>query len=521
MQRHMDMGVNTYFLRLGVFAAVGIAITVGFSFYVNDKPYWYRDCNYVDIVVDDATGLRRKSAVKTLGLDIGYITSVDLDRGNVLLRVCITASVGVREDTKAYVRTLGFLGDRFLELRPMNIYDSKSDLKKAQKNQVKSEKSESSMRSGVRLPATILENKNIKVWKKLKEKWENQWEKKWKVRLNEGRQEGASLLYNFLFPSAEAADDKKRNPIIASREKELADTMENVDKLLIELTFIAKDLRSATKDGRLKRLVNNLNAVSENLAKMLANGQDSEYVKEIMESLKKAAKGVEKALTKLGEGEGSIGKLLVDEELYNEAVAAVRNINSLLGKASALKTMIDISSHHIDAYDGAKAHFSLKIEPNPSRYYLVGISTDPRGKEEKTTTTTVVNGGSPTIEEKIVKEENGLKFTLVFGKYYGPLDLHLGLMENTGMLGVGYWFDKERRVGILAQLYKDTNVSVGEEEEDPIRSRVFLRGKFFKGLYVKAGVEDFRKADNGKIPYFIGFGISFTDNDIKYLLAFR
>ena len=403
----------------------------------------------------------------------------------------------------------------------MNIYGSKSELKKAQKNQENDEKSEGSMRFKARIPAAILEDKEIEVWKKLKEKWENQWEQKWKARLDENWKEGASLLYNFLLPSAEAADGKKRDPIIASREKEFADTMENVDKLLIELTFIAKDLRSATKDGRLKKLVNNLSAVSENLANMLASGKNSEYVKDIMESLKKAAKGVEKALTKLGEGEGSIGKLLVDEELYNEAVAAVRNINSLLGKASALRTIIDISSHHIDAYDGSKAHFSLKIEPNPSRYYLVGISTDPRGKEEKTTTTTVVDGGSPSIEEKIVKEENGLKITLVFGKYYGPLDLHLGLMENTGMLGAGYWFDAERRIGVFTQLYKDTNISIGEEEEDPIRSRIFLRAKFFKGLYVKAGVEDFRKADNGKLPYFFGFGLSFTDSDIKYLLAFR
>ena len=60
-------------LRIGIFTAVGVFAIVAFSIYVNDHPYWYRSCNEVKIHVDDATGLRRKSPVKTLGLEIGYI----------------------------------------------------------------------------------------------------------------------------------------------------------------------------------------------------------------------------------------------------------------------------------------------------------------------------------------------------------------------------------------------------------------------------------------------------------------
>ena len=62
-------------MRIGIFTAVGLFAIVAFSIYVNDHPYWYRNCNEVKINVDDATGLRRKSPVKTLGLEIGYINA--------------------------------------------------------------------------------------------------------------------------------------------------------------------------------------------------------------------------------------------------------------------------------------------------------------------------------------------------------------------------------------------------------------------------------------------------------------
>ena len=67
-------------LRIGIFTAVGVFAIVAFSIYVNDHPYWYRSCNEVKIHVDDATGLRRKSPVKTLGLDIGNAETPMTDR---------------------------------------------------------------------------------------------------------------------------------------------------------------------------------------------------------------------------------------------------------------------------------------------------------------------------------------------------------------------------------------------------------------------------------------------------------
>ena len=475
--------MNHQLVRLGVFALTGIVIIVGFSFYVNDQPFWYRACNNIDISVDDATGLRRKSPVKTLGLDIGYIRSVDLDGTSVV-------------DTKAYVRSIGFLGDRFLELKPVEVQASDGspapDVKKVPAGAPLEEES------------TGGESR-----RKLKS-------------------EGAvSQLLEFLLPSAHAeeahaaglisvAEAQSTRPtatLQASREAELTDTMKKVGKLVDQLTLLVKDVREATSQVEFKDLIVNLNEAAANMAKLLEpKGKMTQNLHKSFEALQSSLSQFEEAVTKVNKGQGTIGKLINDDKLYEEAVAAVRGINQLLGKAGSLRVFVDMSGHTIPAYDGSKARFFLQIEPNPTRYYLLGVSTDPAGTEERTRTQVITSTGT-TSEEKIVTKEKGFNITAAFGKYFGPLDLRVGLIEGAGAVGVGYWLDSEHQYGVMTEYYK-------QSKRDPFRLRAYARARIFMGLYVKGGVEDVKKF-NGKIPYFYGVGLFFNDEDIKYLLAFK
>src|SRR5690606_35586037 len=78
-----------------------------------------RPCEPVHIYVDDASGLLKKSPVRSLGIQIGYLNSVELAGDQVRLNICITAPVEVTQRTRAYIRGEGFLGDKFVELRPV------------------------------------------------------------------------------------------------------------------------------------------------------------------------------------------------------------------------------------------------------------------------------------------------------------------------------------------------------------------------------------------------------------------
>ncbi len=455
-------------IRLGIFTLLGLAFIVGMSIFVNDKPFWYRACNNVVITVDDATGLRRKSAVKTLGLDIGYINAVSLDGEKVLLDVCITSPVKLRPDTKAYLRSSGFLGDRFLELKPLDA-----------------------------TPSGELQNQKIKKRNRIP-----------------AASEKEQSFWNFLIPSAQAQSKIRKNKVLsASREMRLSDTLGKVGKLLDELSFLVGDLRKVTSKIDFDRMGKNLNRASKDLAEMLGGkGGIKRNLTISVKALKNSMRQLERILRKMNSNKGNIGKLVNEEGLYEEAVAALKSLNELLGKAGRLQLFVDLSAWQVNAYGGAKSRIFFNIQPHPDRYYLLGLSTDVRGRKKRTTTTTVVDGGQATVKEEVVNKESGLKITAVLGRYFGPLDLRVGLLEDAGMLGAGFWWDEERRYGVHGELYGESS------KEGSLSFRIYARAQVFMSAYVIAGVDDLREYE-GSIPFFFGAGIHFNDQDIKFLFS--
>ncbi|MBI4926045.1 MAG: MCE family protein, partial [Bdellovibrio sp.] len=107
------------FFRVGIFTIIGLALIGALTVFVNDKPYWWKRCETASIKIEDATGLKAKSPVRSLGLEIGYLKSVELYETYVNLNICITAPVETLPTTRAYIRGEGFLGDKFLELKPV------------------------------------------------------------------------------------------------------------------------------------------------------------------------------------------------------------------------------------------------------------------------------------------------------------------------------------------------------------------------------------------------------------------
>lgn len=503
----------TRIMRIGIFTTIGVLFIVGFSVWVNDHPYWYRPCNEVKIHVDDATGLRRKSPVKTLGLDIGYINDVKLDEEKVMVKVCVTGPVKLVPETRAFIRSNGFLGDKFLELKPMeriggNEPRESNPMPPAQEEKPAEPSGQATdrVKNSSAAPTRILQS--VPELPAAQYPWEK--EEKESRRPASILLETVSAVMNFLIPAAQA----ETATLNASREAELQDTVKKVGKLIDQLTLMVGDLREVTQQKEFKDTIINLNAAMKHLEVLLRpEGKVMKNVDAAMESLKNTMASAEAAMKRVADGNGTLGKLVNDPSLYEDLRNAIRSINLLLGKAGGLKTYVDISGVQIKAYDGGRANFSLIIAPNPSRYYLVGLTNDPRGRDRKTVTTTSVNGGPSTIETKNVNEEKGLRITAMFGKYFGPFDLRAGLMEDYGALSAGFWFDEGRKYGVRADVY-----ALGKGQG--YTTRLTARAQVIPGIYVTGGL-DSTHSYQGKRPYFVGAGLFFDDDDIKYLFAFK
>ena len=526
-------------LRIGIFSAIGVALIIGFSIYVNDTPYWYRPCNKVKIHVDDATGLRRKSPVRTLGLEIGFINNVTLDGEKVLITVCVTGPVKLNPDTKAYIRSQGFLGDKFLELRPVDLNGAVTPEKTsrvespapvaAETKEIPAEPTKDEVKSVSGAP--VEETKNTKPGTVILDKVDPNTKKKSKQENSSAPLKSHGRIFSLLFPNIALADEAfagealaaappvKEGPTLsASRETEIQDMVKKVGKLVDQLTLMVGDLREVTQQKDFKEMVVNLNSAMKHLEFLLRpNGKLIKNLDATMESLKNTMANAEVVMAKVKNGEGTVGKFINDPSIFDDIKTAIKNVNMLLGKASNLKTYVELEADSMPTYDGTKGKFSLLIAPNPTKYYLVGIALDTRGKDRKTTTFTTVNGSPVTTEVKTVNEESGIKLTAVFGKYFGGLDLRAGFIESNGAVGAGYWFDEDRKYGIHADIY-----SPGKGQG--LTARIYGKARVYSALYLTGGIDSLTKYNYNnakKSTYYFGAGLFFDDEDIKYLLAFK
>lgn len=446
--------------RVGIFTLVGLLLIAAITVFVNDKPYWWKKCNLVHINVNDATGLRMKSPVRSLGLQIGYIHSVRLAETHVRLGICLTAPVEVTDTTRAYIRPEGFLGDQFVELKP--------------------------------------------------------------VRYVGGQDSASSSWWEFLVPMAHA-ENVSEVPMGKSNEN-ISVVVKKVDVLVEQLSDLATNLKGALDPAELKTTVRELNKTLANAAKTLS--PESGLTSTAQRTLAKLEDSIEQlrqVMTRINQGEGSIGKVINDPVYADELKLALKNLNALLSKASGMRLVIDVGGAQLASYNGARGWLSVAIWPTRSRYYLLGAAVDPRGLITLSTTTTQVGGASTTVRTTQI-EESGILITAMLGVVlWDRLDFGIGLRFGDGAIRSAFRLGRrgdEEQIQLINEVYaRQIGTGAGNSIADRLYGLVFpSRSKYLKILYLTGGLDSFKRND-GRVDYFYGAGVSFDDNDIKLLFS--
>lgn len=477
-------------IKVGLFTLAGL-IAIGIvTVMVNDRPFWWRSCQLVRISVEDATGLKQKSPVRSMGIDIGYLKSVELSETQVSLGICITAPVEVLPTTRAYIRGEGFLGDKFVELKPVKYTGTHPVVEQ----------------NGSYQPSAL--------------------------RLFE-------RFANLLIPQALAADPapgtasagagedraarqggKSRQIPVGESGQDMQALVNRVDSLVNEMTGLTNNLKQAINPEELRSTMRQLNKTLESASRTLSPQSGlNQTAQRTLAKLEDAIEQLRDQMTRINQGKGSVGMLLNDPSYAEEIREAVRNVNKLLGRVGSVRFFIDIGGEKFQGYTDGRGWARLSIWTRPERYYLLGLSVDPRGRQTQTTTTTTVNGISNTTQT-IQVETTGLLVTGMVGELFfnHRLDLSIGALNGdaavSGMLNLGP-IGLEDRAQVRLDLYSPRT---GNGNGLDARTTLLLRP--YKALYVKGGLESFRQV-NDKIPFFLGAGVMFEDEDIKILFALR
>lgn len=458
--------------KVGLFTFLGLVLIGVMTIYVNDKPYWWKPCKLVHINITDATGLRPKSPVRSMGIDIGYLRSIALSETHVKLGICITAPVEVLPSTRAYIRGEGFLGDKFVELKPVKY-------------------------TGEELSVDASE-------------------------LIDGFLEQAGGLFFSVAHAANREVAQSREIPVGDQSQNMQELVGQVDDLVEQMTALTTNLKDAIDPKELRRTMIQLNQTLQAASKTLSpQGGLNTTAQRSLEKLEGAIEQLLDMMTRVNRGEGSVGKIINDPEYAEELMKAVKNVNTLLGGAGDLQLWVNLGAASIPAYNGARAWFELSLWPEKDRYYKLGIAVDPRGAL-KITETRVTSGGLTTTTRTEQIEQNGLLLTGMLGKvFFGRVDLSAGALYGDGAASGAILLGPMYHKDILT--FRGDVYARSQGSGLDMRSNVFIkpiRSGPFSNLYLYAGLESVHKI-NGETPYLLGAGLRFSDDDIKLLFALR
>jgi len=491
-------------MKVGIFTLLGLLVIGGLTVFVNDRPFWWRPCELVFINIDDATGLKTKSPIRSLGLQIGFLKSVDLYETYVRLGICITAPVDVLPSTRAFIRAEGFLGDKFVELKPVKFTGPRNAEEDEDEDGLEPDPAEKG------LPAKK-PGKKSSFFKRVIDGFSS-------VLI--------PVAYAVDIPAANIAGEGTRHSReipVGPASKDMQQVVNQVDNLVREVTELTNNIKQGIDPKELRNTMTQLNKALENASKALApEGGLNTTAQRTLAKLEDAIEQLRDQLTRINRGEGSVGMILNDPKYANELHEALKNINKLLVRVGGIRLAINLGAEQHLGYEGGRGFFKLGIWPAEDRYYLIGISIDPRGSRRVVTTTTS-SGGVTTQTQTTTMETTALLFNAMLGKVlWHRLDLSAGILHSDGTVSVGIQagpHEIEDALVLRNDIYTRGSAS-GIDDRISLMGRPLPKTNLLNTLYIQAGLESLKKV-NGKLDWFFGGGITFDDEDIKLLFAFK
>ena len=483
-------------LKVGIFATLVLVLLSWFILEIEDLNPFAPEGRVIYAVFDSVAGLDDRSAVRVAGVRVGTVDGIDLAgdnrRARVLLR--LDEPLGLTEGSFARISNLGLLGDKYVELVPgpedgallpeeavvPGVTPPGFDDALARLNAV----AESIQRVADPLAAGLTGT-------------------------------GEPTPLSRLVGNLEATSAEIRLLVEANRE-DLGATIRNFERV------------SAALAESLPGLVDRMDALLAEVDQVVAEnreelGESAENVAVITRDLKGAAADLAVISGRLERGEGTLGKLLASDEAHEELVATLDSVQSgvgqlseTLGRVQRLRLDLDMEGAYL-AEDDSLGHVGLTLFPRPdsNKLYRVALSQTPQGdtrtKTEEITVTRPDGTTETTRIETFTQEEESVLSALVGLRLANETRLWTGLIEDH--------FGAQAEVPFLdRRVWLDLQAFDFDRPED--RSpHLRLTGRWYlnENVYVLGGYDDPLESDLDSL--FLGGGIRWTDDDLKYLLG--
>lgn len=474
-------------VKVGIFALIVLAILAFITFKIGGLGIIKKGYT-LNVYFRNVTGLDKKSRVRVAGVDSGYIDDIKLAEGKARLVLRINPSVVVYSDGSATIKTVGLLGERYLQI---DVGHTPPPLKDGDtiKNVTETVDVDDVIRSLSAVSTDIDKFMTSMNQVLSKEQIES---------FKEAVQSFKELAQN-------------ANTAVQANDMKVRKTLDTLDSFVSRLDNLV-----ATNQDSVKELVANMRDFSETLKRDAptlmsdlknTTGDIRGMVADTRPRLESIIQRADRITSDVEQGKGTLGKLLKDEKLYNNVSGAAEGLQTTLGAINRFKLFIDFQGQYLSGVSDSKGEFFLTLQPRPDKYYIFGITQDPIGHTEKRTV--ITNGVAVTTET--IKQD--IEFTAQFAKRIKNTALRIGLTENTFGVGADQYFWKDK-----VRLFADAwDFSHKEADANHPHVTVGMDYFIFKNLYLSGGMDNL--LNSHWVGPFFGGGLRFEDEDLKYLFG--
>ncbi|MCA2960827.1 MAG: MCE family protein [Silvanigrellales bacterium] len=495
-------------LKVGLFAVAGFGILGTLIVTLEGNPFSSRAIDFYT-VLDNVGGVGQRTQVRTSGVQVGEVTSIDILPKGARVNFKISSKVGIPKGSFIELRSKGILGDVYLEV--VRAEGSEENLRPGEMiPKMKELNDMSALMASMGSIATDIKTVSSTLSKVL------------------GSEGGKNSLQNIL-ANIEAITADTRNVI--STEKE------NVARIIANLRESTERVNAMLErnDGRIDEVIASVQSSMSDVKaftselKTMVTGPNKGRMENIIASIddsmlniRQASSKVQLIVDKVEKGEGTLGQLVSKDDTANDIRSTLKSIKDVLAPATKLQVEVDykgeVRSKENVALGRYGNHFNVRLSTRPDRYYLLGISDSPAARKRVITTSSPNADGGTTTVERTPEDRGRLRFNAQFAKRYEAVGVRFGLFESyAGVAGDLYLFGD--RVATAVEVF-----NFGDDQfEGTDSTKGFARVKAYSNVFVTPNFYVTGGADNiGRTPRpvaFVGAGLRFTDEDLKAVIG--
>ncbi len=334
--------------KIGIFLAGTIFILAALIFIVGDMSTWFKKPGYTLVAYfPSVTGLEDRAAVRLAGVKIGTVRTIELAERRARLVLNISPKFQVPQGSKAAMASLGLIGEKYIEITPSD-------------------------EPGYHVPGDTLESTAAVSFDQL----------------------GVLLLS--IGEEVKGVSQSLRRITGESSQKNLEGILENLNVFTAELGRFVEDNRGEFRAGvrsataafqEFERTVGEVSRSLDDTLRLVKEvaQENRESIKtnlgkieELLNDIDESVRLLRNALEKVDRGEGTVGKLVQDPGLYEEARETLDGVRRTVGPLQDVRASVRFQGDYLGKTKDVRASISGAFNLGRRSFLLGQIVDDPR-----------------------------------------------------------------------------------------------------------------------------------------------